>query len=106
MRLGLPPRARLPQATPADALRVGTLDPCPRGILLREGVGRLPVSCGLKRLVRLPGVESYEAGLLRGARDACTRSTLCSSGVVAGVVSIWTITWGVSASHVSVRWTL
>jgi hypothetical protein len=58
MSLGLPPRARLPQATPADALRVGTLDPYPRGILLREGVSRLPGSCGVERLVRLPGVES------------------------------------------------
>jgi hypothetical protein len=58
MSLGLPPRARLPQATPADALRVGTLDPCPRGILLREGGGRLPGSCGWERLVRLPGMES------------------------------------------------
>jgi hypothetical protein len=48
----------LPQATPADALRVGTLDPYPRGILLREGVSRLPGSCGVERLVRLPGVES------------------------------------------------
>jgi hypothetical protein len=52
MSLCLPNIARLPQATPADALCVGTLDPCPRGILLREGVGRLPVSCGLERLVR------------------------------------------------------
>jgi hypothetical protein len=58
MSLGLPPRARLPQATPADALRMCTLDPCPRGILLREGIGRLPGSCGVERLVRLPGVES------------------------------------------------
>ena len=58
MSLCLPHIARSPQATPADALRVGTLDPCPRGILLRADVGRLPGSCGVERLVQLPGVES------------------------------------------------
>src|SRR5919198_4181140 len=52
MGLGEPHIARLPEATPSDALGVGTLDPCPRCILLAELFRRLPFTGLLQRLVR------------------------------------------------------
>src|SRR5436305_15082967 len=66
MRLGEPDIARLPEATPADALRVGALDACPRRILTPERFGRLPLPCGLQSLVLLSRLEPQEAWLLLG----------------------------------------
>src|SRR5215211_6664263 len=66
MGLGKPNIARLPQATPTDALRVGTLDPCPRRILLAELFRRLPFTGLLQRLIRLTCLEPYDAWLLLG----------------------------------------
>ena len=40
------------------------------------------------------------------SRTRCTTAAIWSSGVVAGVVSTFTIRWGVFASQVSVKWTL
>src|ERR671910_627853 len=76
MGLGKPNIARLPQATPTDALRVGTLDPCPRRILLAELFRHLPLTGLLQRLVRLTCLEPYDAWLLLGPgalRPAWTR---------------------------------
>jgi hypothetical protein len=67
MGLGEPHIARLPEATPADALRMSTLDPCPRGILLAELFRRLPLTGLLQRLVRLTRLEPYDARLLFGS---------------------------------------
>src|SRR4029453_16028258 len=64
MGSGEPSIACVPEATPADTLRVGALDACPWRILLRAGVGRLPLSGGLQRLVRLPGFGPSGAGAL------------------------------------------
>jgi hypothetical protein len=60
MGLGEPHIACLSEATPADALRVGTLDPCPRRILLAELFRRLPFTGLLQRLIRLTCLEPYE----------------------------------------------
>src|ERR1044072_3941239 len=68
MGSGEPAIARLPEATPADTLRVGALDPGPWRLLLREGVGGLPLAGGVQRLVLLPGLEAHKAGLLLGPR--------------------------------------
>src|SRR5215470_16092790 len=68
MGSGEPSIACLPEATPADTRRVGALDACPWRILLREGVGGLPLAGGWQRLVLLPGLESPKAGLLLGPR--------------------------------------
>src|SRR5262245_62251189 len=68
MGSGEPSIARLPEATPADTLCVGALDPGPWRILLREGVGGLPLAGGLQRLVLLPGLETQKAWLLLGPR--------------------------------------
>src|SRR5690348_7715746 len=68
MGAGEPSIARLPEATPADTLRVGALAPGPWRILLREDVGGLPLAGGLQRLVLLPGLEAQKAGLLLGPR--------------------------------------
>jgi uncharacterized membrane protein YphA (DoxX/SURF4 family) len=61
MGLGEPHIARLPEATPTDALRVGTLDPCARRILLAELFRRLPFTGLLQRLILLTCLEPYEA---------------------------------------------
>src|SRR5215211_2884247 len=66
MGLGEPNIARLPEATPTDALRVGTLDPCPRRILLAELFRRLPLTGLLQRLIRLTCLEPYDAWFLLG----------------------------------------
>jgi hypothetical protein len=66
MGLGEPHLARLPEATPTDALRVGTLEPCPRRILLAELFRRRPLPGLLQRLIRLTCLEPYEAWLLLG----------------------------------------
>ena len=66
MGLGEPHIARLPEATPADALRVGTLDPCSRRILPAELFRRLPLTGLLQRLVLLTRLEPYDAWLLFG----------------------------------------
>ena len=66
MRLGQPNIPCLSEPTPADALRMSPLDAGPRGILLSEFFGRLPVPRGLQRLLVLARLESQEAGLLLG----------------------------------------
>ena len=58
MGSGEPSIACLPEAAPEDSLRVGALDPGPWRILLREGVGGLPLAGSLQRLVLLPGLEA------------------------------------------------
>src|SRR2546421_5916779 len=68
MGSGEPSITRLPEAAPADTLRVGALDTGPWRILLREGVGGLPLAGGVQRLVLLPGLEAHKAGLLLGPR--------------------------------------
>src|SRR2546428_13970977 len=70
LQIGLcePDITRLPEATPADALRMGALDACPRGILLIECFGCLPLPCCLQGLILLPRLESQEAWLLLGPR--------------------------------------
>src|SRR4029450_4428028 len=57
MGSGEPSIARLPEAPPVDTLCGGALDTGPWRILLREGVGGLPLAGGLQRLVLLPGLE-------------------------------------------------
>jgi hypothetical protein len=64
MGLGEPHIARLPEATPTDALRVGTLDACPRGILPLKCFGCLLLPRSLQRLILLALLESYEAWFL------------------------------------------
>jgi hypothetical protein len=66
MGLGEPTRARLPEATPANTLRVGALDACPRGILTTTCFGCLPLPHSLQRLIRRALLESSEAWLLLG----------------------------------------
>src|SRR5262245_44565495 len=61
---GEPTIARLPEATPANPLRVGALDASSRGILTLEGFGGLPLPRRLQRLIRLALLESQEAWLL------------------------------------------
>jgi hypothetical protein len=70
MGLGEPDIARVPEATPADALRVGTLDPCSRRIWLAELFGRLPLTGLLQRLIRLTCAECLGSWALRCARDS------------------------------------
>jgi hypothetical protein len=64
MGLGEPTIARLPEATPANTLRVGALDAGSRGVLTLEGFGGLPLPRRLQRLIRLALLESQEAWLL------------------------------------------
>ena len=71
MGLGEPHIARLPQATPADALCVGTLDPCSRRILPAELFRRLPLTGLLQRLIRLTRLEPYSS---RSAVAECVQS--------------------------------
>ena len=66
MGRGKPNIARLPEATPPNALRVGPLDPCPRCLLLVELCRRLPLTGLLPRLIRLTCLEPYNAWLLFG----------------------------------------
>src|SRR6266480_2647204 len=66
MGLGEPNIARLSEATPANTLRMGTLDADPRGILTMECFGCLPVPRSLQRLILLALLESHEAWLLLG----------------------------------------
>jgi hypothetical protein len=66
MGFGEPHIARLPEATPADALRMSTLDPCPGRILPTELFRRLPLPGCLQRLIRLTRLEPYNAWLLFG----------------------------------------
>ena len=47
MRLGQPNIPGLPEATPADALRMRALNAGPRCVLLIKRFGRLVVSCGV-----------------------------------------------------------
>jgi hypothetical protein len=60
MGSGEPSIARVPEAIPADTLRVGALDPGPWRILLREGIGGLGSvhmtqdTCGKKFLPTSP----------------------------------------------------
>src|SRR5262249_6827969 len=68
MRLGEPNRARLPEATPADALSMSACDACSPGILLTKRFGCLPLPGGLQRLVLLTGLEPDNTGLLLGPR--------------------------------------
>ena len=58
MGLGEPNIARLPEATPANPLRMGALDACPRGILTMKCFGCLPLPCSLQRLILLALLES------------------------------------------------
>jgi hypothetical protein len=78
MGLGESNIACLPQATPADALRVGTLDPCLRCILLTERFRRLPYTGFLQRLVRLTRLEPYNAWLLLGPGALRSVRTRCA----------------------------
>lgn len=55
------------ETTPANALRMGTFDPCPRRILLTERVCGLPLTRGLQRLVLLPRLEAEETRFLLGS---------------------------------------
>src|SRR5262249_55526751 len=66
MGLCEPNIARVPEATPADALGVGPLDACPRGILLSALFCCLPLPCCLQGLTLLPRLEPQEAWLLLG----------------------------------------
>src|SRR5215468_2295777 len=66
MGLGESDIARLSEATPADALRMGALDACPRGIVTMECFGCLPLPRSLQRLILLALLESHEAWLLLG----------------------------------------
>jgi|SoiMetStandDraft_2_1073263.scaffolds.fasta_scaffold24512_2 hypothetical protein len=66
MGLGESKIARLSEATPANPLRMGALDACPRGILTLECFGCLPVPRSLQRLIRLALLESHETRLLLG----------------------------------------
>ena len=64
MRFGQPKIPCLPEATPADALRMRALNAGPRRILLIELFGRLVLSCGVQRLIGLPCLEAHDAGFL------------------------------------------
>src|SRR5689334_12533598 len=66
MRLGQPNISRLPEATPADALRMRALNACPRGVLLIKLFGRLVVSRGVQRLIVLARLETHDARFLLG----------------------------------------
>jgi hypothetical protein len=66
MGLREPDIARLPEATPADALCMSTLDPGPRRILPTARFRHLPLPGGLQRLIRLTRLEPYNAWLLLG----------------------------------------
>src|SRR5215210_3800881 len=68
MRLGEPNIARLPQPTPADALRVGAFDARPWGILLVERDGGLPFAEVLEGLILLTRLQTDETRLLLGPR--------------------------------------
>src|SRR4029450_6217918 len=57
---GEPSITRLPEATPADTLRVGALDTGPGRILLREGVGGLPLAGRFERVVLPPRVGGHK----------------------------------------------
>jgi len=78
MRLGQPNIPCLPEATPADALRMGALNAGPRRILLRELCGRLALARGVQRLIVLLRLESHDAGLFLRPRTLRPVETWCA----------------------------